>query len=439
MPVLFNTNRDATGSQLDNLFLGNPNLTPDQVSSNLALSNPQGAGWVNQQAQNLGMGDPVAHYNAIRLAQTMAQTQSGAQANANQMAGNFSADSLPGQLARRNAMVDQASAANDQQNQQLASLQQQNNDRAYALPVEGGAVPQMTPVMRTAMAQQGITNPLQFLMQQRLGPNQGMVNTKPLARATQAINPDDLFNEPTFQAQLNRDPNKAASVFTALTGQDFGGYAKNYAASKQQERTTGTAWLRKQHEDGVAVLQPDGTTLWRQPVQNPTSGQMVPGPTLGPGNAFQKSMEQYLPYMDTKLAQFAQLHAKGGAAPSGPVVPPNPTETPTPLQAATFGGSMMGNAGNVAINTAAGAVNDIGNIFTGNPVGTGAAAAMSPVAGASPNHARAALANNPRFQALLRSNPNAARRIIMALQTGNSQDNSSIPVSSDSYSGSYPQ
>lgn len=431
MPILFNTNQPASLNQLDNLYLGDPNLTPDQVDSNLFLGNSQGQGWVHQQAQNLGIGDPVAHYNAIALARKIAGTQSGAVAEAQRQAGIYSPTSLPAQLQARDHMWDQVATGQQQQQQQLASLQQSNNDRAYPLPTPGTA-PTLTPVMKAAMAQQGLTNPTQFLMQQRLGPNQGMVNTKPLAGASGAIDPDDLFNEPTFQQALTKDPNKASQVFGALTGQDFAGYAKNYAASKQQERTTGVAFLRKSLEDGTAAMNADGSMSWRAQIQNPISGQMGPGPTLGEGNSFQKAQEKFLPYLDSDPAmkRFRMLGKKG--APSTPVASlqtPSDNVVPTSLAAG------FPSTGQTVMNTVGGAVNDIGNMFSGAPLGAGSAGAMAPVQNQAPVHARAILLNNPRFQQLMRTKPDVARRIIMSIQQGGSLDNSPMaPTAAGDYS-----
>lgn len=434
---MFNTNQPASQSQLDNLFMGDPNLTPDQVNSNLFTQNSQGQGWVNQQAQNLGIGDPVAHYNAILLARKMANTQSGAQAEAARQAGAFSPTSLPGQLAARDNMWNQVQGQQDQQTAGLASLQQVNNDRAYPLPTPG-STPTMSPVMQTAMAQQGITNPTQFLMQQRLGGNQGMVDTKPLANANGAINPDDLYNEPTFQAALNHDPNKASQVFSALTGQDFKSYANNYAASKNQERTSGVSFLRKSLEEGTAQLNPDGSMGWRQQVQNPTTGMMVPGPTVAAGNPFQKSMEKYLPYMDSdpSMTRFRQLAKKGAGAPVASLQNAGPANDNGAQPGFQTTGAAQGDYSNSTIgNTLAGMAGTVSDLasFSGKASDPGYFNGMMrqsamKTSGAAPVHARAALANNPRFQALLKSNPDAARRIIMSLQQSGANQNAPAPL-----------
>lgn len=429
MPILFNTNQPASQSQLDNLFLGTPNQTPDQVNSNLFLNNTQGQDWVNKQAANLGISDPVAYYNKIAMARQMAGTQNGAQAEAARQAGAYSPSSLPGQLASRNAMWNAVQGGQDNQAAQLASLQQSNNDRSYPLPAPGTS-PSLSPVMQTAMAQQGITNPSQFLLQQRLGPNAGMVDTKPLAQANGGINPDDLFNEPTFQAALGKDPNHASQVFAALTGHDFKQYSDNYATSKINERTSGVSFLRKSLEEGTAQLNPDGSMGWRQQVQNPTTGQMVPGPVVAAGNPFQKSMEKYLPYMDSDpaMARFRQLAKMGVGQSQVASLQGQQVDNTAPSALTTTPFAQAGGAATTAMNTTAGVVNDIGNIFSGQPVGTGSTASYAKPAGITPVHARAALANNPRFQNLLRTNPDAARRIIMSIQQG-SADNS--PVTPD--------
>lgn len=406
----FDVNRPTTTAQLAALYLGNPNQTPAQVDSNLFINSAQSRDYIHQQGKNLGIGDPAVYFGQMALAQRMASTPNGAQMEAARLA------RIPPPDAN------------------LASLQTANRLKAYPLPA-AGMNPRLSPVMQADMAQQGISNPMEYLMAQRLGPNRGAVAS--LAGLQGPVDPDALYNEGTFQNAIGQNAGTSADVFTALTGRDLGTYDAQYRASADLERKRGSEFLYKALGNRDAQIAPDGSVQWNQMIPDPAgTGKMIASGNYAPGDAFQRSQEKFLPHVDRDITKFKALAAKGGV-PTAPVASlqntdPYSSEQGVPLQLAA-GGAPNASGLSVFGDTMAGIFGDAKRVFTGGEQawlgGTGETEAARrqwgkgagdflPPGGRNIRHARPLLANNPQFQALMRRDPEAARRIIYAIQYG---------------------
>lgn len=405
--------------QLAQLYNGNPNIDPSEVASNIFLGSSQGTDYLNQQGQNLGIGDPATYFQQARDAQRATQTPSGGTMEAMRLAGQYSPQSLPGQLAAHQAMISQVQAQQVQQSQ-VAGLQYQNTlNQQYPLPTPGVA-PTLSPVMQAAMQQQGIKDPTAFLMQQRLGNNLSAVSPFSSVPSGQ-VKPDDLYHEPTFQANMQANPAKASQVFSALTGGDLGQFHTNYLKSQADEQKFRDDTLRSELASGGASTDDQGNVTFSQKVFDPASNKMIPTGKFSPGTPYQKIIAQSAPRVAPEIARFQQLAAKGGAG-GIPVTAlqqgQDPDATPQGMQASDLGNGFLGTTDNFL----SGVVGDIGGIVTGNSTakfGRNGASDFDTPAGAAAIHAAPALRNNPQFQQLLRTNPTKARAIIMAVQQGN--------------------
>lgn len=404
----FDVNRPTTTAQLAALYLGNPNQTPAQVDSNLFINSAQSRDYIHQQGKNLGIGDPAAYFGQMQLAQRMASTPNGAQMEAQRLA------RMP------------APDAN------LASLQTANRMKAYPLPAAGMS-PNLSPVMQADMAQQGISNPMEYLMAKRLGPNRNAVAS--IAGLQGAVNPDALYNQPTFQNAMGQNAGTSANVFQALTGRDLATYDTQYRTSADQERKRGIEFLSKAMQDGHARPMQGGGMEWSERVFDPNTSKMTPTGKFIKGDAYQSSQEKYLPHVDRDIAKFQALEAARGSTPVAPVASlqnPYSSDQGVPLQLAA-GGAPNSSGMSVFGDTMAGIIGDAKRVFTGGEQawlgGTGETEAARrqwgrgagdflPPSGRNIRHARPLLANNPQFQALMRRDPEAARRIILTLQYG---------------------
>lgn len=403
----FNVNRPTTTAQLAALYLGNPNRTPQQVDSDLFLNSSQSRDYIHEQGKNLGIGDPAAYFSQMALAQRMSSTPNGAQMEASRL------------------------AAQPPPDVNLASLQTANRLKAFPLPA-AGINPRLSPVMQADMAQQGITNPMEYLMAQRLGPNRGAVAS--LTGLQGPVDPDALYNEGTFQNAIGQNMGQSADVFQALTGRDLGQYHEQYQTAEGLARKRGSEFLYKALGDRSAQIGPDGTVLWNQMAPDPMTGKLVPSGNYAAGDAFQKSQEKYLPYVDKDINRRQTLIAKGGApvAPVASLQNPYSSDQGVPLQLAA-GAAPTSSSLSIFGDTMAGIFGDAKRVFTGGEQGwlggtednqrranqwSKVSGDFLPPSGRSIRHARPLLANNPQFQALMRRDPEAARRIIYAIQYG---------------------
>lgn len=427
--MIFNTRNNMTMGQLAGLY-GND---PDNADQNLFTGSSQGYGYVQDQARAMGIDDPRAYFNAQLAQRQLANTPSGAQMEAARQMGQYSPQSLPGQLQARDSMWDAVSAAKQTDANGLASLQQQQNFQNYPLP-QPGQQPSLSPVMMEDMKNQGISDPMQYILSKRLGTNRTAVQgfqgqfqsprqqvSLPEMQGGQ-INPDDLLTSPSFQSRMQANPQSASGIFGAVTGQSPAPYATQYAQGKQDEHKYGVDTLRKALSNQDATIDKDGNISWRQVTNDPLTGKPVMTNNYGTGNAYQKAMEKYLPYVESDMGKMKQLAAEKAASLAKFASMQNgaPIRSAANNPADSIYASSQPDGG-TASQTLAGSFNDIGNILTGQSqafAGGNQAQGFDAPTGQAVRHARPLLAHNPQFQQLLRTNPDAARRLILSIQMG---------------------
>lgn len=418
--MLFNVNKPASEGQLRALYTGNPNLSPQEVDSNLFLSSSQGRDYIHQQAANLGLGDPAQYYSQQRLASQLATLQNGAQAEASRQVGQFAPTSLPGQLAARDQLWNAVDAKNAQDANRMAALAATNRLSQYKLPGAGGE-PQLSPVMQEDMRQQGIASPMEYLMRQRLGGDRNAVGS--LTGLQGAVNPQSLYDESSFQSGMAQNPAQASRVFSALTGGDLASFAADNTALAKR----GSNFLFEALSKGEAGLDANGNVRWRKRVTDPLTGKMVLGTEFEVGDPFQRSQERYLNRVDPQLDRFRTLAAKSDTPLASLQMPPAEGIQEAPRSRAM----------SILQDAIGGYTSDFGNILTGQPLGSDPTRGFATPPRAN-IHARPLLANNPRFQQLMRTNPEKARAILTAIQTQTSVDTSPMAQDLDP-SAFYPQ
>lgn len=463
-----NVNQPLSPQALGQIYMGN-GQSPDQNESDLFMAGSDAYNYVQQQAKNMGIQDPKAYFNNLVTQQKLATTPSGFSMEMARQAGQFSPNSLPGQLAARNAMADQASAANDQQMQQTQLAQRAAALQKTPLPTSMNPAPDFAP--GSFGAQTGM-NSNQYAMMKRLG---GVTaGNQFIGSGTAPIDPSTLTNDPRFQSLLTTHPDQASQVFSAITGGDLGQHMKqqaaDMAAADEQQRNTVTSWIKDQSlrfnpsSNGYEMreLVPD--------IANP--GHMTLSQNWTPLNPIQqewvkKQAPNLMPMttMDQRMATAAAAaKAKAGTgSTSSANVQQAPSGDPLTRQAmtnnpigATAGNMMMSYADAwsqpgqselmqhpmEAIDPAAYAAQNkqeynwygqnldtsatrlaqgAGNIFglrnENAPLTPMPMAQQSDVGTPQPSHVRtAAVVNTPQFRNLMRTNPAAARAIVQRLQ-----------------------
>lgn len=391
-----NTQGAMSPQQLAALYQnGSPNLSP------------QSAGYVSDQASQMGISGGVDNFFAQRRAD---QYNMAAAAQQRQME------------AVRNAP-------------QVAGLQ----DSLYPIPTAG------TPISLRPLDQQEAQrlgqSPEAYTLNRRLrlaGVSQQLVpdltsigaqggNVTTPGRAG-GISAEDLYSEPTFQSAMSRTPEKAHAVFQALTGFPLlgaGGFHEAYQGRRAAEIKQGTGDLHQLLMSGHA--RPTATGVEFSETQfDPVSGKMVPTGKYTAGDPYQKSLAKYLPNVSSQIAGFQKLAAErpadipsvanGGLA---RLQPPEISGAPNFMQVDP--GGNYGTSQNVVEAT----LGDFGRALTGRGDQMAATAGQENPYGAydftAPQghaafHARQTLANNPHFQELLRRDPARARSVIMAMQ-----------------------
>lgn len=420
-----NVNRPLTLQDLARVYGGGGGMkSPEQVGSDIFLNASQGSDYLSQQGQNLGIGDPTQYFQSQYEAQRRAQTPSGGTMEMMRLAGMPSnPGSFMQQELKRNVGIDKLIAQQAIEAKGNASLQQSNLDKQYPLPTPGTSLT-LSPVMSAAMRQSGETNSMAWMMKQRLGANRGAVGNFN-AVPNLGVKAQDLYLEPTFQSALNNNPQKAAQVFNAITGQDLKGFHDLYQARQGKEQEFGISTLRKAFAEGDASVDEQGNLRWRKKKFDPTTSRMVATDEYEEGTPFQRGLAKHMPHVSSEIDEVRRLMAEKKAhqaqqgrfqgmtaAPQG-VAP----ETTATNQSALWTG----------INTVGGAFGDIGRMAGGmmpSPVANylgmdiGQAQDFGAPGGRAVIHARQMLQGNPRFQQLMKTDPQKARRIIMAIQQG---------------------
>lgn len=325
--MIFNVNRPSSLGQLASMFTSNPNLTPEQVGSNLFLGNSQAYDYLQQQGRNLGIGDPIQHFSKMQLAQQMANTPSGFDMEVARQSGNFGANTLPGQLARRDQIANSLMARDTASAQQAMMAQQAGREETYQLPMPGTA-PRLSPLMRQDMTARGITNPIEYLMAQRLGPNRRHVAS--IAGLQNAVDPQSLYDQTTFHNALRQAPLPTANIFSALTGSSLPAFIEQ----DKEYSKIGEKFVREAAQRGDVTWNKQGEILWREPDTVDALGKTVKGSKFIPGNPYQKSQERYINRLDPHMAEWLALARKGGAGSEAAPAAAVPQQTPEQMTAA---------------------------------------------------------------------------------------------------------
>lgn len=420
--MLINTQQPIDPGTLARLYA---NGSPDVGS--------QVGGWLNDQGHALGIGDPTNYFAGQRQdAYNASAAQQGQQVDLAKLAGTFQTPEM-----RRNALIDAASAtaAQGQQQQQLAGLQQV--DRLYPLPAAGA------PVSLHPLDQQEATrlgqSPEAYTLNRRLraaGVSSQLVpdlttvggqgNTISKVGQAGGISAEDLYNEPSFQAAMRRAPDKAHAAFQALTGSPLlgaGGFHDAYQGRRAAEIKQGTGDLHQLLMSGHARPTKDGVEF-AETQFNPVTSKMEPTGKFTAGDPYQRSLGRYLPNVSSSIAEFQRLAANRDSSPITGLQDPD-----------------LENAANVSAggvwqdikNYFSGGYHDYGRIATWNPLSKSMEGGYNPAAasdfyaptGNAGQHI-APLMRNPKFQELLHKDPASAQRIISAMRAGRSVDQSPL-------------
>lgn len=411
--MLFNANQPTTIERLAQLYAGNPNKTPDEVNSDLFLNSSQGYGYVQDQGRKLGIGDPAQYFKSALLKRQIATTPSGALDEANRLNGAFSPDSLPGQLAAREGLWNNVMGTDKMRAQELASLQMQQREKQNPLP-EPGTPYMLSLAKQEDMRQRGITDPMEYILGQRLGVNRAGVGSL-RGIGTRGVNPTALYDTPTFQNAINQNPERAGDIFRALTGTDLAVASKGILKGRGDEDTANTAALRHALENRLARVTENGTVEWAETQFDPTTGKNVPTGKFSAGDLFQRSLSRRLPQVSRSIAELQALEAKGGPTASSlagraPVASLQFPQQELAARTETF--PIMDSAQGFMAES----IDDALGLFRGNPTGVGANTGMVPASGSAVRHAAPLLRNNPRFIELMRRDPDKARRLILSIQ-----------------------
>lgn len=411
-----NANRSLTLQDMARVFNGSGMKSPEQVGSDIFLGSSQGYDYLQDQGRNLGIGDPVEFFQQQQLQKQMATTPSGGMMEMMRLAGMPSnPGSFMQQELKRNVGVDALMAKQAVEARGLASLQQAKLDQQYPLPTPGSSLT-LSPVMSAAMRQSGETNSMTWMMKQRLGANRGAVDNFS-AVPDAGISAEDLYNEPSFRTVLNSNPQKAAQVFQALTNQNLEGFGKLYQERQLGEQKFGIETLRKAFAEGDASVDEKGNLRWRKKVFDPATNKMVATQEYEEGTPFQRGLKKHMPHVSSEVDEARRLMAEKAAylAKQGRVGMTAPPQGVAPQ-------TVQGNTGALwtGLNALGGMAGDIGRTFSGDTtlMGNAHPEDFGRPGGRAVIHARQMLQSNPRFQQLMRTNPQKARQIIMAIQQG---------------------
>lgn len=417
-------------------------MTPGQLAALYANGDPglpsQSQGYVNDQASRMGITGGVDNYFANQRQDAWNQ-RAAAQGRNIDLARIAGVDLSPD--AARNAQIDQASALAAQQAQQVATLQRQRALSDTALP---SSLDPIEPDPNNTLERAGIT-PEQRAFTSRLG---GVTEgQKFIGKNTSALDPEDLTRDPRFASLLNQAPDKASQVFAALTGGSLKDHLTTQAARVKDQDRFGMDTVQDWLKTGRAHYDP-GTNTWKMrqlvpSLEDPT--KLVVGAGYEEPDPFQaETLKKYAPQVAPMIAERQQLmQRKLAATPGASVIQTTSSASTDPLEKYSNSplGYQVGNGIQAAVD-----LNDrglfvpqaaqdftsdtlrtvgnfgagIGNLFGAN------LKAVPPVqaedTGTNPIHARqTALMHNPRFQRLLQTDPQSARRIIMSIQQGDVQ------------------
>lgn len=316
----------------------------------------------------------------------------------------------------------------------VAQQRQQQTQSMYPLP-QLGQEPQLRPLDQAEAQRRGMT-PSAYLLDRRLGTdkltqlpngeNRSWVNPQLGA----AKPPEDILNHPQFQTVLQQDPQKAARVFQALTGQDLKTSIGTQVAAQAERTHAFTAQLQKGFEEGFYQRNPDTNQFESRkwvPNMDPTKGGLVRDSKFTPLSDSEHEMFAHISkaYPGVAMLQNLKTHQPQQQA---PIAYQSPSPESVAGQVATlqnakqnnFETQPQGSAFGIFGNTASGALQSFGSVLSGQGTQVGQSNFNAP-AGQSPTHAAMQLRSNPKWQQLFRADPVKATRILTAIQAGAGQ------------------
>lgn len=308
--MTIDTRNPLSPGMLAALYSGNPR----EADSQMFLGSAQSHSWVQDQARNMGISDPVAHFAAL---QNQQQTNSAPLLStqlAMRAAGQYAPNTLPGQLAARDSMWDQSAAAQQAQQTQLATLQR---NRALGNPMPTFDMPSDP---NSTLEQSGMS-PATRAFTQRLG---GVSEGRQFIGDNQsALDPDTLTTNPRFSALLQQSPDKAAQVFAALTGGNLGTHLKTQVARNVDQDKFGLNTMQEWAKGGRAHFD-TASNSWKMrqlvPDPNDPSGQrLVVGGNYEEPDPFQAGIlrkygPQVAPGMQEEITRLNHYKATEAAA-----------------------------------------------------------------------------------------------------------------------------
>lgn len=434
-----NTQRGLSYEQLAALYSGDARSADAQLFTDSSQSHS----FVQDQARRMGISDPASFFANQQTQQQLQTAPSLGAQLANRQAGIFTPGTLPAQLQARDNTWDAVATKEAAQQAQLATLQ-----RTRALsdtPLPQGDTPAFA--ANSFGAATGLT-PERYAMTRRLA---GVSEGQQFVGGGNALDPDTLTRDPRFKGLLTTAPDKAAHVFSALTGRDLKTHLTTVAAREKDQDQFGQNTVQDWARSGRMTFDaPSNKWKMRQLVPDPMNlDKLIVGPGYTDPDPFQSELiHKWGPQVAPLLAEHQTLTARIAAHQQQQAAVPQVTRSSEiqpevdPLQQYQQSqlGYHLGNAMNEipqagdwlhgALHTASGFARDTG--IMANNAGLGVANLMGgdyqgrPSIAANPNdatvpqaqHVREQLLSNPRFVALLRSNPESAMRIVRGMQQG---------------------
>jgi hypothetical protein len=428
MPLNIDTSRPGTLQQLQYLYTGDPNTTPEEVQGALQTRAPQGADWVHQTEMKYGINDASRMFQDQQINQQMArfaanqgapqqpQYQSDYQriaAQAQQVAPvqtgmggpNNRYGFQPTLNARRDAMTPEERAVDS-----LRPNTAQNQIDPYA---------NLTQFDRQQIQQTGQT-PDSLIMQRRLG-EQNRYFTDASGNKRDWINPtakgrytpEQLYTTPEFRSIYQQDPAKAAHAFEALTGQPLQAYEGVRTATQKQQIDREKQYEKTFYDKAVSgEVRMNSMGEWESEefTIDPLTGKKIPS---GKWSAVSGTMKEIASIGDRafpELKRKALLEAKArqeAETKTSPTVPVNPRDPNSPIPVEKFN-----RPANPIWQVAQNAVEDKFNPNANSQM-------MNFSRMGQIEHQRGNLVNDPQFKALYAKNPALAMARVVALQKQN--------------------
>jgi hypothetical protein len=272
MPDIITPGMPVSMDRLKSIYMGNPNMTPQQVESDMWMKSSRGLDYIHKQAAAQGINDPARHFENMRanaLAQNTPSMWEQAQNNSMARSAAYQQAETPNLLPpsddpeiRRLRMAQRMRMTGEAEQEGLRQKSLENN-------------PILDDSVATLQRRAYDNKPARALIQSGYGRYSG----------------DEILRDSRFQALAQTDPTKADETFNIITG---GGMKQHLAATRMSPDTLkkNATYAREQFEKGAMKLGPNGELLSRQlvPSKDPTKmGQLELSDDYMPLNDFQKS------------------------------------------------------------------------------------------------------------------------------------------------------